>query len=228
MDWTEELDLSPYDLDQWTAPSRLSFLSYDLDDHVAGTLCALNEQWLAGYNDEHIADEVALAALIRERVPTHTLAAVDTIVAPLAAAGGFFGKMHQSPKDAYTGTVDDGIAYIAYLRCTDAVDWFVRCVKSSRVAEDLFQGARQCFFVAWRDDIATAPIERVFIVRHRRMNDTHDACAALARQYEQCAVDVAVLADGPPVVIEVNPLDDETDLYGHSVEEIEAFYAASR
>ena len=121
------------------------------------------------------------------------------------------------------------------MRCRRGIECIVRLIKSARIADDLAMGARKLFVVPWNDDIARGDEYRVFVVDHlivaaspipdepQKCPDTlidYRHCLELAHVHSQCAIDVYVY-DGATHVIEVNPLDAETDLYTFDADMLE-------
>lgn len=152
-------------------------------------------------------------------------------------------KAHHSPKDALYALQHDAPladrlrACAAYLRCASADECVVRLAKSLRVAEDLaLRSCQALFVVRWHADVDPCRELRVFygdggvLLGASGVPDcpplggestgeplrraVRDACAPLARRLGRCAIDVSVAAGAPAVrVLEVNPLDGDTDLY---------------
>lgn len=121
-----------------------------------------------------------------------------------------------------------------YLRCTSGLDVAVRLVKSARIAEDIgASNARTVYLTPWREDWHMSREFRVFQRQGRFLAAAvsglpRDAevqrvleqrlapalCATLGQRWAQCAADVYVEpGNAKLLVVDVNPLDINTDLY---------------
>lgn len=160
----------------------------------------------------------------------------------------FFAKMHRSPKDSYYGDQNDGELgeeWLDYLEIRSGLDLILRFVKSLRIADDLKDYIAHSFdliiyIMPWnKPDLQN---EFRFFIKNGQYiavsgipgytNNIdssvlqiigNDLMQIFSNKFPDCAIDCEVypqMNNQDYRIIEINPLDYETDLYNLQVSDI--------
>lgn len=236
INWTPVENLSEYDLDRWC----IDVYFFELSDEEARELQRVHTEIL---RHENLQEDAVIACLIMNNPLLCSI--LNKVELTWQSAGSFFVKMHHSPKDACyddcSSDNDENVSWHAYLRCNKAIDAVIRLCKSSRIADDIESGSRTIFLKRWNAEIKPENEFRVFFANNIMIAAAHmpgvPKCQLSTQQIVekissvprllrfktdkgQYAVDVALTADRV-YIIEINPLDIETDLYELTPEHLE-------
>lgn len=223
LDWlSDNTHMRDYDLDKWwnlvpesNHVGRLVELC--LNNNIVEALTASYVKVSPVFEERYLGDDEVLS-LCDSR-----LNELEVLLAPIFSGGrSFMCKMNHSTKD------------VPYLQCKSAKQCIARLVCSERIYNDITQSnCSKLFLISWNDSVKNGKEYRVFIVDGKIVatacvpdegNDgaeiDYSLMAPIANKYKQCAIDIVTI-DDRTFVIEVNPLDDDTDLYGFSCSDIE-------
>lgn len=238
IDWTPVTNLKDYDMDRWC----IDVYSFELSDEEAHELVRVHKEIL---RHENLQEDAVIACLISNNPLLCSI--MEKIDMTWQSEGFFFIKMHHSPKDAcYDDCSSDNeqsynnMQWHPYLRCNNSIDAVIRLCKSSRIADDIVEsGSRTVFIKLWNTQIKPENEFRVFFANsipiaaahlpgapkcqfpkdqiEKRLQSFHQNLRFTKRQY---AIDVA-LTTNRVYIIDINPLDNETDLYGLTPKHLE-------
>lgn len=155
----------------------------------------------------------------------------------------FFAKMHRSPKDSYYGESDSDTdeTWLNYLEVKSGIELVLRFVKSLRIADDLKDYMTLAlpliiYIMPWNKPnlqsefrffikdgkykaVSGIPGYNNNIDQNRLQEIGNDFMMMFGLKFADCAIDCEVCSEGYRI-IEINPLDYETDLYNLSTADI--------